>query len=106
MKYIIIGNGVAGTTAAANIRKLDQSGKITMLTNEVLPFYSRIRLIDYLAGEVDEKALLIYKNDWYKKNNIKLLLTFSPLLSYDPTSPHYLNHHSHPGAPHYLNHHS
>ncbi len=74
MKYIIIGNGVAGTTAAANIRKLDQSGKITILTNEALPFYSRIRLIDYLAGEVDEKGLLIYKNDWYKKNNIKLLL--------------------------------
>jgi nitrite reductase (NADH) large subunit len=74
MKYIIIGNGVAGTTAATNIRKLDQSGKITILTNEALPFYSRIRLIDYLAGEVDEKGLLIYKNDWYEKNNIKLLL--------------------------------
>ena len=74
MKYIIIGNGVAGTTAAANIRKLDSRGEITILSDESLPFYSRIRLIEYLAEETDEKSLVIYKNDWYEKNNIKLLL--------------------------------
>ncbi|MBI5409115.1 MAG: NAD(P)/FAD-dependent oxidoreductase [Nitrospirae bacterium] len=45
MKYLIIGNGVAGTTAAAGIRKLDGSGEITVLTDEETPFYSRIRLI-------------------------------------------------------------
>jgi nitrite reductase (NADH) large subunit len=74
MKYVIIGNGVAGTTAAANIRKLDSSGEITALTDEYLPFYSRIRLIEYLAREVNEKALVIFKNEWYEQNNIKLLL--------------------------------
>lgn len=74
MKYVIIGNGVAGTTAAANIRKLDSSGEITILTDEALPFYSRIRLIDYLAGEIDEKGLVINKDDWYEKHNINLLL--------------------------------
>ncbi len=77
MRYIIIGNGVAGTTAAFNIRKLDSSGEITVLTDEGVPFYSRIRLIDYLAREVDEKGLIIYKDDWYEKNNIKLLLSTS-----------------------------
>ncbi len=75
MKYVIIGNGVAGTTAAANIRKLDSSGGITILTDEAFPFYSRIRLIDFLAGGVDEKGLVIHKDDWYRKNNIKLLLS-------------------------------
>lgn len=77
MKYIIIGNGVAGTTASANIRKLDSSGEITILTDEAYPFYSRIRLIDFLAGGVDEKGLVIYRDDWYRKNNIKLLLSTS-----------------------------
>lgn len=77
MKYIIIGNGVAGTTAAANIRKLDSNGEITILANEASPFYSRIRLIEYLAGEVDEKGLVIYKDAWYEKNNIKLLVNTS-----------------------------
>ncbi|MBI5664281.1 MAG: NAD(P)/FAD-dependent oxidoreductase [Nitrospirae bacterium] len=75
MKYVIIGNGVAGTAAAANIRKLDSSGEITVLTDEAVPFYSRIRLIDYLAKEAGEQDIVIYKDDWYKKNNIKLLLS-------------------------------
>lgn len=82
MKYIIIGNGVAGTTAAANIRKLDSRGEITILSDESLPFYSRIRLIEFLAGEVDNKGLVIYREDWYEKNNIKLLLN-SPVSDID-----------------------
>lgn len=77
MKYMIIGNGVAGTTAAFNIRKLDQSGEIIILTDEPVPFYSRIRLIDYLAGKVNDKGIIIYKDDWYEKNNIELLLNAS-----------------------------
>ncbi len=36
--YLIIGNGVAGTTAAENIRKLDKAGKITVVTEEAVPF--------------------------------------------------------------------
>ncbi len=74
MKYIIIGNGVAGTSAASQIRKIDRSGEITILTDESYPFYSRIRLIDYLAGEVGEKGLIIHEDIWYKKNNLNLLL--------------------------------
>jgi nitrite reductase (NADH) large subunit len=73
MKYIIIGNGVAGTTAAINIRKIDREGEITILSDEAYPFYSRIRLMEFIAGETDEKGLVIYKDAWYEKNNIKLL---------------------------------
>lgn len=77
MKYVIIGNGVAGTTAAANIRKLDNDGGITILTDEAIPFYSRIRLIEYLAGEAGERDIVIYRDEWYEKNNIRLLLNTS-----------------------------
>jgi NADPH-dependent 2,4-dienoyl-CoA reductase/sulfur reductase-like enzyme len=45
MKYVIIGNGVAGTTAAAAIRKTDAGGEIQIITEEAYPFYSRIRLM-------------------------------------------------------------
>lgn len=74
MKYLIIGNGVAGTTAAQNIRKIDSEGEITIVTEENTPYYSRIRLIEYLAGEVGENDIIIHKDDWYEKKNIKLLL--------------------------------
>lgn len=74
MKYLIIGNGISGITAATNIRKIDKQGEITIVSDEAYPFYSRIRLIDLVAEETDENGLIVYKNAWYEKNNIKLLL--------------------------------
>ena len=74
MDYVIIGNGVAGTTAAASIRETDPEGNITIYTDEAYPYYSRIRLIEYLSGEVDENALTIRKDEWYKDLNILLKL--------------------------------
>lgn len=74
MKYVVIGNGVAGTTAAANIRKIDSQAKITIISDEPYPYYSRIRLMEFLAGDVDEKDLIIRKNQWYEDNMIDLFL--------------------------------
>lgn len=74
MKYVVIGNGVAGTTAAANIRKIDSQAKITIISDEPYPYYSRIRLMEFLAGDVDEKGLIIRKNQWYEDNGIELFL--------------------------------
>jgi nitrite reductase (NADH) large subunit len=42
--YLIVGNGAAGTHAAEAIRKEDGDGRITLVTDEDLPFYYRIRL--------------------------------------------------------------
>jgi nitrite reductase (NADH) large subunit len=72
--YRIVGNGVAGTTAAEHIRALDHDGEITILTQEDLPFYWRIRLPDYVAGEISEKELLAKKEDWYSNQDIDLKL--------------------------------
>lgn len=74
MQYIIIGNGVAGTTAAANIRKFDNEGKIFIISDEPYPFYSRIRLPEFLSNDVDEKGLLIIKETWYEENRFDLIL--------------------------------
>ena len=74
MQYVIIGNGVAGTTAAANIRKFDNEGKIIIISAEQYPFYSRIRLPELLGNEVDDKGLIIKKDTWYIENRIDLVL--------------------------------
>ncbi len=73
-KYLIIGNGVAGTTAADNIRRNDPSGEITIVSNEDLPFYYRVRLPDYLAGEVSESDLIVKRQEWYDEKKITLKL--------------------------------
>jgi nitrite reductase (NADH) large subunit len=74
MNYIIIGNGVAGTTAAEAIRKNDPAGEIKIFTDEAFPFYSRIRLIEYLAGELEEPKLQIRAKAWYEDQRIGLFL--------------------------------
>jgi nitrite reductase (NADH) large subunit len=72
--YLIIGNGVAGTTAAENIRKLDKTGKITVVTEESTPFYYRMRLPDFLSGDLTEDKLNAKKEAWYKDQGIDLTL--------------------------------
>lgn len=72
--YLIIGNGVAGTTAAENIRKNDQEGQITMATEEAVPFYYRIRLNELVSGEISEGSLIAKKDRWYRNQGIDLKL--------------------------------
>lgn len=72
--YLIIGNGVAGTTAAENIRKLDTEGNITIITEEDLPFYYRLKLNEFISGDIDEQALIAKKDQWYKDQDINLIL--------------------------------
>jgi len=72
--YVIIGNGVAGTTAAENIRKLNQAGEITVVTEESTPFYYRMRLPDFISGDIAENKLTAKKDQWYKDQGIDLKL--------------------------------
>ncbi len=73
--YVIVGNGAAGTNAADQLRRLDAEAKICIITEEAFPFYSRIRLIDYIAGDITKEALVINKNQWYLNRNIELRLS-------------------------------
>jgi len=72
--YVIIGNGVAGTTAAENIRKMDKEGNITIVTDEDLPFYYRIRLNEFISGDITEQDLIAKGDQWYRDQNIDLKL--------------------------------
>ena len=72
--YLIIGNGVAGTTAAESIRGHDKEGKITIVTNEDLPFYFRPRLNDFISREISEEKLVAKQDSWYNDLKIDLVL--------------------------------
>ena len=73
-QYLIIGNGVAGTTAAENIRKQDQDGSVHVITEEDMPFYYRVRLNEYISGDITEQGLLAKKESWFKDNRINITL--------------------------------
>jgi nitrite reductase (NADH) large subunit len=72
--YLIIGNGVAGNSAAESIRKTDNNGKIAMFSKEKYPFYYIPTLPEYLSGERQVNDFIIHNNAWYEKNNIDLYL--------------------------------
>lgn len=74
MKYLIIGNGVAGTEAALTIRKNDPDGEITIISESEHLFYYRPKLIDYLAGEITIDKMTIYQKEFYDKRNIQNIL--------------------------------
>ncbi|HEY5628486.1 MAG TPA: FAD-dependent oxidoreductase [Candidatus Limnocylindrales bacterium] len=56
-RYVIVGNGPAGDTAAQTIREHDAIGEITIVGAEAVPFYSRPGLAYLLTGLIPEKGL-------------------------------------------------
>ncbi|MBW3010802.1 FAD-dependent oxidoreductase [Candidatus Woesearchaeota archaeon] len=73
MHYVIIGNGVAGITAAETIRDSDKKGRITIITNEHYNSYFRPALTKYLKGDLDEESLLLKPIKFYEKQNIGVI---------------------------------
>jgi nitrite reductase (NADH) large subunit len=72
--YLIIGNGVAGNSAAEGIRKIDPQGKILIFSGQKYHFYYVPALPEYLAGEKQVKDFTIHNEKWYEKNGIDLHL--------------------------------
>jgi nitrite reductase (NADH) large subunit len=81
--YIIIGNGIAGTTAAEAVRAEDNAGSIKIFTDDKYPFYARIRLPQFLADEVPLEKLILKNDAWYKEKDIDLHLS-EPVIDADP----------------------
>nr|MDO8117633.1 nitrite reductase large subunit [Candidatus Sigynarchaeota archaeon] len=74
MKVVIIGNGLGGVTTASNLAMLDDSIDIEIISEEKYPYYSRVRLIDYIVGNVSEDELIVYDQNWYDAKGITLHL--------------------------------
>ena len=73
-KCVIIGNGVAGSTAAESLRKHDKDCAIMVLTDEDLPFYYRVRLNEFISGDIEEGDLVVRRKAWYEERKIDLKL--------------------------------
>jgi NAD(P)H-nitrite reductase large subunit len=72
-RYVIIGNGIAGTTAADTLRKNDPNCSIHLLTNEPYPLYNRVSLPRFLQGVLTEQKVMIRDFAWHEQRNIQLI---------------------------------
>jgi NAD(P)H-nitrite reductase large subunit len=72
-KYLIIGNSAGGIGAVEAIRELDGVGRITIVSDEPYPAYSRPLISEYLAQPCPIEKMLYRKPDFYEANDIRLI---------------------------------
>ena len=74
MKYIIIGDGVAGATAAEKIREEDEEASLKVFTDEEKALYNRIMLKTFMKGTLPAQYTQMHDEAWYDKRDTDLHL--------------------------------
>ncbi|BDE05687.1 pyridine nucleotide-disulfide oxidoreductase [Vulcanimicrobium alpinum] len=73
-RYVIVGNGFAGTTCAEQLRKLDPACSIILFADEPYCLYNRIALPPMLRKQVTEQKVIMRDLAWHEKHGIDLRL--------------------------------
>ncbi len=71
MRYLIIGSGVCGTSAAEELRKIDANAEITLVSTETHRLYSRVLLPRFVKGILPRERCFLKKETWYEEQNIR-----------------------------------
>jgi nitrite reductase (NADH) large subunit len=69
-RVVIIGNGVAGTSAAEALRRASQSVAIDVITNEPLQFYNRMAIGRLIYGRTSMDELQLLPDGWFAENRV------------------------------------
>lgn len=72
-RYLIIGMGPAGISAAESIRSQDPAGDILLVSDDPHGYYSRPGLAYYLSGEVPEQMLFPWSEADFRRLDLRRL---------------------------------
>jgi 3-phenylpropionate/trans-cinnamate dioxygenase ferredoxin reductase subunit len=73
VKYLLVGGGVASSSAAQAIRRRDSDGSVLMIAQEVNRTYRRPALSKgYLLGQISRDQLFTTPDAWFSDNRIEL----------------------------------
>jgi NAD(P)H-nitrite reductase large subunit len=72
--YVILGDGIAGSSAAETLREEDPDASITVVTDEGEALYNRILIKEYAKGKLPEAPISIHEENWYEERDIDLQL--------------------------------
>lgn len=74
VKYLIIGGGIAGTSAAETIRERDADSRVVIVSDEPHPLYSRVLLTkpNFFMEKIPFEKIWLKKQEWYQEKNIEL----------------------------------
>jgi NADH oxidase (H2O2-forming) len=82
-RFVIVGNGIAGISAAYAIRRLNSEAEIRIISEEPHPTYSPCVLPDYLSGEISREKVFVREFLDYSRENIQLI-TSERAIAVDP----------------------
>lgn len=85
---VIIGNGIAGITAARHIRKLSNK-KITIISAEADHFFSRTALMYVFMGHMRWQDIKPYEDWFWKKNRLELKKAYVKSVDTDNKTLHF-----------------
>jgi nitrite reductase (NADH) large subunit len=74
MDVVIVGNGVAGVTAARIIKEKNPESRVSIYTDESHHYYPRPRLYEVLSGEASPQEIYVFSEEWYKERGIHVHL--------------------------------
>jgi nitrite reductase (NADH) large subunit len=74
IKYLIIGNGIGGLSAAREIRSHDKESRIVLISKEPYLTYYRPKLTEGIFEDFSVDSLLVYDEKWYRQRNIEIVL--------------------------------
>jgi len=72
--HVILGDGIAGSSAAETIREADPDAEITVITEEGEALYNRILIKEFAKGKLPEAPVSIHEPEWYDERDIDLRL--------------------------------
>jgi NAD(P)H-nitrite reductase large subunit len=70
-KYVIVGSSAAGIGAVEAIREIDQTGTITIISDETCTHYSRPMISDFVSGKADIQKMKCRNEEFWKENNVE-----------------------------------
>ena len=72
--YVIIGDGIAGSSAAETLREGAPDADVTVITDEGEALYNRILIKEFAKGKLPEAPISIHDPEWYDERDIDLRL--------------------------------
>ena len=80
IEFLIIGGGDAGFSAARTLREDGADGSVLVVSRDPDPPYDRTAVSKgYLGGEKSKSEVLLGGEDWFKENDVELLVRTSAM---------------------------
>jgi NAD(P)H-nitrite reductase large subunit len=72
-RFVIVGNGIAGITAAHVIRRINKEAEISIVSEEPHPTYSACMLPHYLSGDISRERVFVREFPDYLRERVRLI---------------------------------